>query len=175
MEQKTIYISGFDIFHKESYFICHNQKQVCSQYGFNSFHPFDKELTKDIVSQEELIKNIVRKNLEDIEKSDIIIANINSFRGAEPDSGTIFECGYAFAKGKIVIGYKKKLKSYVEEYIDELNVMPIIEDDLRYDKNGFLIDTFSNNFNIMIERNIIIVEGDFTDAVKKTYELTNNK
>jgi len=172
---KKIFISGFDIFHKEAYFICHNQKQICIKYGFEPIHPFDKELSNNDLPQDDFIQNIVDKNLEDINKSDIIIANLNSFRGAEPDSGTVFECGYGFAKSKIVIGYKSKLKSYIEEYIDELKLEPIFEDNLRYDHKGFLIDTFSNNFNIMLEKNIIIVEGDFNDAVKKAFEIINIK
>lgn len=171
---KTIYISGFDIFHKDAYFISHHQKQICKEYGFLSLHPFDKELENNETPNDEFVKNIVIKNLKDISNCDIVIANLNSFRGAEPDSGTIFECGYAHAKGKIIIGYKNRLKSYVEEYIDELNIEPYEEDNLRYDKNNYLIDTFSKNFNIMVENTVIVIEGNFEKAVKKAKQIMEN-
>jgi nucleoside 2-deoxyribosyltransferase len=34
-----------------------------------------------------------------------VLANLNNFRGAEPDSGTAFEVGFAVALGKPVVGY----------------------------------------------------------------------
>jgi len=168
---KTIYISGFDIFHKDAYFISYNQKETCKKYGFKPIHPFDKDIDIDVIPDKKQIQQIVNKNLKDIEKCDIIIANLNSFRGAEPDSGTVFECGYGLAKGKIVIGYKEKLKNYVDEYIEKLNFIPEYNNGLRYDKENFLIDTFSKNFNIMLENTILIIEGDFETAIKKAKEL----
>lgn len=40
-----------------------------------------------------------------IETCDAVIANLSPFRGAEPDSGTAYECGFARALGKSVLVY----------------------------------------------------------------------
>jgi nucleoside 2-deoxyribosyltransferase len=39
-----------------------------------------------------------------------VLANLNPFRGAEPDSGTCVEIGYALALGKRVVGYADDLR-----------------------------------------------------------------
>jgi nucleoside 2-deoxyribosyltransferase len=53
-------------------------------------------------------KIIFNKNLKGIEKSDIIVAVLD---GADVDSGTAWEIGYAFAKGKPVIGLRTDFRS----------------------------------------------------------------
>ena len=55
-----------------------------------------------LLRSEEAVK-ICLNNFDRIDKADIVLANLN---GADPDSGTCVEIGYAFAKGKMVIGYR---------------------------------------------------------------------
>lgn len=43
---------------------------------------------------------IYHANLEMIRSADAVLANLNAFRGIEPDSGTCFEVGFATALGK---------------------------------------------------------------------------
>ncbi len=44
-----------------------------------------------------------RDNFNFIDKSDIVLANLN---GSDPDSGTCIEVGYACKAGKLVVGYR---------------------------------------------------------------------
>jgi nucleoside 2-deoxyribosyltransferase len=46
---------------------------------------------------------IFRKDVEGLDWADLIIACMD---GPDPDSGTAWECGYAFGKGKPVICYR---------------------------------------------------------------------
>lgn len=48
-------------------------------------------------------KRIGSMNFESLRNSDVILANLN---GADPDSGTCIEIGYAHALGKTIIGYR---------------------------------------------------------------------
>ncbi|RZI95321.1 MAG: nucleoside 2-deoxyribosyltransferase, partial [Rubrivivax sp.] len=48
---------------------------------------------------------IYEDNLRRIREADGVIANLVNFRGLEPDSGTVFEMGFAIALGKPVVGY----------------------------------------------------------------------
>ncbi|MHB8549318.1 MAG: nucleoside 2-deoxyribosyltransferase, partial [Thermoplasmataceae archaeon] len=50
-------------------------------------------------------KVIYEANREKIRSADWILANLQRFRGAEPDSGTVFEVGFAVALGKPVYAY----------------------------------------------------------------------
>ena len=50
---------------------------------------------------EESTEFYFKKDIEYIDKSSIIIAILN---GSDVDSGTAFEMGYGFAKGKLIIG-----------------------------------------------------------------------
>jgi nucleoside 2-deoxyribosyltransferase len=46
---------------------------------------------------------IFRRNVESIEISEAVVAILD---GSDSDSGTAWECGYAYAKGKPVIGVR---------------------------------------------------------------------
>lgn len=64
-------------------------------FGVNVFSPFH-----DIGLGDET--SIAKKDLEGIEKSDIIFCVLDNF-----DSGTLIESGYSLAKGKKIIGYHR--------------------------------------------------------------------
>jgi len=64
----------------------------------------EKKNTKNLLkSTRKEVLNVSNRNLELIRKSDIILANLN---GADQDSGTSAEIGYAYALGKTIIGYR---------------------------------------------------------------------
>ncbi|MGB7283194.1 MAG: nucleoside 2-deoxyribosyltransferase [Candidatus Acidiferrum sp.] len=55
-----------------------------------------------------------------IDRSDVILANMD---GADPDSGTAWECGYGYAKGKMVVTYRTDFRSVGEAKLCEYNIM----------------------------------------------------
>ncbi|CAG0988844.1 nucleoside deoxyribosyltransferase [Methanosarcinales archaeon] len=74
--------------------------------GFIVFLPQeDSNNVKDMLDRQKIIFN---KNLKGIENSDIIVAVID---GADVDSGTAWEIGFAFAKGKLVIGLRTDFRT----------------------------------------------------------------
>ena len=81
-----------------------------------------------------------------------MIANLNAFRGREPDSGTCFEVGYAFAKGKKVYGYVSDARTMREKLGGA-------------DENGFSVEDFGLPLNLMLSCAAKIVEGDFAAAL----------
>ncbi len=48
-------------------------------------------------------KAIFRMDVQAIDEADLIVACMD---GPDPDSGTAWECGYAFARGKPIVGYR---------------------------------------------------------------------
>ena len=62
--------------------------------GFEVWLPQDREPRKKSAAA------IFSMDVEGIEWSDVIVANMD---GADPDSGTCWECGYAYRKKKIIV------------------------------------------------------------------------
>ncbi len=74
--------------------------------GFEVFLPQeDSNNTKNYKDRQKIIFN---RNLKGIENSDILVAVID---GADVDSGTAWEIGFAFAKGKPVLGLRTDFRT----------------------------------------------------------------
>lgn len=101
------YLAGFEVFSKDAVLIGKQHKRICQKFLTNGHYPLDN--TIHATSKEECSRLIFEGNLELIHKSQLIIANLNNFRGSaehpSSDSGTLWETGYGAAVGKIVIGY----------------------------------------------------------------------
>lgn len=143
---KKIYIAGFDVFYEDAFERGRRLKDICEKYGFKGFYPLDNECDN--------AAEIFKGNLKLIDESDIICANLNDFRGEDADSGTAFEIGYGYAKGKKLYGYKDNGLSLRE-------VIGV------KDKKGFLVEDFGLSVNLMIGECCEIIEGDFEDCIKK--------
>lgn len=74
--------------------------------GFNVFLP--QEDSNNVKGEKNRQKIIFNKNTDAIESSDIIVAVID---GIDVDSGTSWEIGYAFAKGKPIIGLRTDFRT----------------------------------------------------------------
>ena len=90
-----------------------------------------------------------------------MLANLNPFRGSEPDSGTVFEVGYAIALGKRVVGYLEDARSQTEKLAGGDRCKGRI-----VDHNGFSIEDFGLSVNLMLGIPCEIVEGGLLEALK---------
>lgn len=111
---RKLYLAGPDVFRADA--VAHGEalKALCARYGFEGLYPLDNALPKQLAEPREQAAWIYRANIGLIERADAVLANLNFFRGAEPDSGTAFEVGYATALGKPVYGYVDDAGSYAE-------------------------------------------------------------
>ncbi|NLC36749.1 MAG: nucleoside 2-deoxyribosyltransferase, partial [Alcaligenaceae bacterium] len=93
-QTQSIYLAGFDVFRPDA--VAHGEqlKMLCNKYGYAGQYPLDKRVPRNLPPQEQA-RWICRNNLEVLRKCDLVVANLNPFRGSEPDSGTVFEVGYA--------------------------------------------------------------------------------
>ena len=126
-------------------------KLLCAQFGFAGLYPLDNEAQN--------VQDIFTGNTQLIDRCDIVVAHLDPFRGAEPDSGTAFEVGYAYAKGKIIYGYLSDARTMREK----LGAV---------DENGFAVENFGMPLNLMLGCATCIVQGDLRDClaqVQKAY------
>ena len=161
---KKIYIAGPDVFEKDSIEIGKKLVDSCEKYGFEGLYPLDNVVD---FSQEKhkIAQDIFEANVKMIQEADIVIANLNPFRGKEPDSGTVWECGYAHGLGKEVYAYMQDSSEYMTRFTaEEIEV----ENGNVYDKKGMLIEDFAYPLNLMLSCSVKeIVTGSFEDALKK--------
>lgn len=90
---------------------------ILSKYAIKTYLPQDfgdSIYSREISSQ----KMIFEKNIEAINEADIVISIID---GADADSGTSWEIGYAFAKGKKIISLRTDFRRV--GYNESVNLM----------------------------------------------------
>lgn len=161
---KKIYIAGPDVFEPNSIEIGKRYVELCKQYNFEGFYPLDNQIDFN-QEKRKIAQDIFEANKKLIDECDIVIANLNSFRGRESDSGTVWECGYASALGKKVYGYIYRKG----EYVDQFNDTEKLASKTGYtDLQGKTIEDFAHPVNLMIACSVEeIVVGSFEDVLKK--------
>jgi nucleoside 2-deoxyribosyltransferase len=91
----SVYLAGPDIFRKDAETFAQWQKEICEKYGVIPLHPMDNNLDIDHNDKSFATrKKVYEADLSQMIAADIICANMNPFRGTEPDSGTCFEAGF---------------------------------------------------------------------------------
>ncbi len=155
---KKVYLAGPDVFASDAAERADKHKSLCRSHGFEPLHPVDQI--------EPTAQAIYQRNIELIQEADALIANANPFRGAEPDSGTVFEIGYAVALGKPVIIYLDEpltIVKTVEKYYG-----PVYFDQIRQqwvDQNGYMVEDFNLPLNLMLSIPCEIVAGGVLEAL----------
>ncbi|RHX89998.1 nucleoside 2-deoxyribosyltransferase [Leptospira stimsonii] len=175
---KTIYLAGPEVFLPEALSVLQERKSLCSSYGFLAVSPFDSDIPNDSERNQDLARKIFFGNLDLIRKSDIILANCNSFRGPLVDDGTAFEIGYAFALEKTIYGYAKSLPPLPEIVKKSISTFPH-SSGYEMDKDGYLLnEDFGNSLNLMLQYSIeakgVLIEGEFEDVLKVLARRENN-
>ena len=143
--KKAIYLAGFDVFAPDAKERGKKMQELCAKMGYTGLYPLDNEA--------DTAAEIFAGNCALIDCADAVIANLNPFRGAEPDSGTCFEVGYACAKGKRVYGYISDARTQREKQGE-------------FDKDGFAVENFGLPVNLMLAYGAKIVVGDFEKALE---------
>jgi len=101
---KKVYLAGFDVFYPDAIKRGERLKHLCEQYGLKGSFPLDNTVPSGM-SGREAASWIYQKNIQALSESAAVLANLNNFRGHEPDSGTVFEVGFAVARGIPVWAY----------------------------------------------------------------------
>jgi len=151
------------VFKKDSLDIGKEYQNLCKKYGFTGLYPLDNQVNF-LQEKQKIASDIFLANKAMIDKCDIVIANLNQFRGKEADSGTIWECGYASALNKEVYGYMDDVSPYVAKFTDDEKE---IVEGISYDKNEMVIEDFNHPINLMIACSSQIFQGDFENVLKE--------
>jgi nucleoside 2-deoxyribosyltransferase len=153
---RRIYLAGFDVFRADWSTHGDALKTLCRQHGFEGLYPLDNVAPPHLRGAA-LALWIYRANIALIEACDLVMANLNPFRGHEPDSGTAFEVGYAVARDKPVWVYTENSRSLVEQ----IAVGHDPSDASRWiDSEGHTVEDFGLPLNLMLACSATVVTGD---------------
>ncbi len=156
-----VYLAGPDVFRPNAAEHGRQLVALCAEYGFAGVFPLDASLAREVPPQA-LAARIYRANLAHIDACDAVLANLDFFRGPEPDSGTCFEIGYATARGKPVIGYVREDGSLAQRI--RVRYPQAVGDGLA-DAAGWQLEEFGLPLNLMLGVPCRIVVGDLRAAL----------
>ncbi|HUH61252.1 MAG TPA: nucleoside 2-deoxyribosyltransferase [Candidimonas sp.] len=159
---KKIYLAGYDVFRPDAAQYGTQLKVLCAKYGFEGLYPLDNVAPRHL-SGFELARWIYRANIGLIREADCVMANVNPFRGAEPDSGTAFEVGYAAALDKPVWVYTDQGRSLV----DQVSVHKTPGGRGFVDVQGYTVEDFGLNLNLMLACSAHVVVGSAEDCLRQ--------
>lgn len=154
-----IYLAGPNVFRPDALEWATEARSLLESFGHQALIPLDNEETT--------AEGIFKANIALITEADAVVANINPFRGCEPDSGTAFEIGCATALGKRVIAYLSDGRSQVEKLAEHYGAALTREDGRIADPDGQAIENFGLPVNLMLGISCQIVQGSLSDALKQ--------
>lgn len=135
-----VYLAGFDVFREDAVERGEYLKRLCRDQGLEGLYPFDNEVPEGLAPAERAAR-ICQLNLAMIRGADAVLANLNPFRGFEPDSGSAFEVGAAVALGKPVWAYFQPRGS-MRQWLPG--------DEAGRDAEGYFIEDFGLPRNLML-------------------------
>lgn len=111
-----VYLAGPDVFFADRARIFEDLVATCDALGLQALPPWENSdgAAATLARGEPLARHIYEDNIRRIREADGVIAHLVNFRGQEPDSGTVFEMGFAVALGKPVVGYGIAAGSYAQ-------------------------------------------------------------
>lgn len=121
-KKKTVYLAGPLFTHAELKYNL-ELKETMMKKGFSVFLPqIDAE---DAAAEREKQNQecIFKKCLEGVNSSDIVVAVLD---GVDVDSGTAWELGYAYSRGKPIIGLRTDFRTLSDGVVNLMVEMSVI-------------------------------------------------
>ena len=153
-----LYLAGPDVFRPDALVWAEESRNVCAAHGHVALIPLD--------GVETTAQGIYQANIELIRTADAVIANLEPFRGCEPDSGTCVEVGFALALGKSVIGYLRTRETVVDRVARIEGAAFENQAKKPVDRNGLHVEDFGLPLNLMLTVPVRIVFGGLPEALQ---------
>lgn len=150
-----IYLAGPDVFDPKAHSIFSAKKSYINSFNkpVDTLTPFDL-CPPDNLDKKSTAALIRKNNLELIKQADYIVANLNPFRGHEPDSGTVYEVAFAHALGKKTFAY---MYDFNNTQIQRIG---------KQDSLGNIVEDFDLPLNLMLHCENLKLAKTFEEAVK---------
>ncbi|MET0543741.1 MAG: nucleoside 2-deoxyribosyltransferase [Variovorax sp.] len=155
-----IYLAGPDVFLPDCAQVFAGLKAACDRLGLIGVEPSDGELDSGFEGGDDArAQRIYDGNIRLLREADGVVANLMAFRGHEPDSGTVFEAGFAVALGKPVVAYGVAQGSYAERVSRAIACTRDAAGVLRETASGLMVEGLGQRLNLMLTRSIGIEDS----------------
>ncbi|MBS0447330.1 MAG: nucleoside 2-deoxyribosyltransferase [Proteobacteria bacterium] len=148
---KQIYLAGPDVFLADAAAHFNRLCARCAEFGLRGVQPSDGGIGSG-AHDAALARRILDANLALIAACDGLLANLQPFRNPlEPDSGTVFELGYAVALGKPVAGWlPAPHRAYEARVAEHCGCMLDAAGRTLDAAHGYLVESFGQPLNLML-------------------------
>ncbi len=109
-EKEAIYIAGPECFYTQGFSMLDAMRRRAESLGFQVTLPNDHPLDMTNEDLQKRADSIFADLKVSMNNSTVIMSDLEAFRGPEPDSGTVFEIGMAYA-GIRSYGYTRDKRS----------------------------------------------------------------
>jgi nucleoside 2-deoxyribosyltransferase len=156
-----LYIAGPECFYARGYDLWWAQRKLAEYYGFSVVLPTDTRLKLDNPDLRLNAKEIFDDLKVLVTRTTAIIADLEFFRGCEPDGGTVFEIGMIYAKHGRCYGYTRDMRPMVHK-----NQGARLRDGVAVDQEGWEHPYGELPFCPSLIGSTKIVEGGFEDCLQ---------
>lgn len=161
-EQPVVYLSGFERYDVNGDAIYHKMKELCRKNGLIAVSPLDDAPGFSGMETDNpytLAANLFDNYQRHVRHCDIIIANLNDYRGYEPCNDVGFECGMGFQLGKKLYGYMDSTEPLIHR-------LPHLGEASGFrDHTGCNVENFNYPANLMFACSMKIFEGNFAEIL----------
>ena len=165
IKDEHIYIAGPLCFYPDGNKMWTSFRLEAEFYGFDVTLPNDSKLVgpDEKPTKEEMSAKIFKNCADSMAKTNGIIVNLETYRGSEPDGGSVYELGMAYALGAKCYGFTRDkrrvgVKYQAAKYNPDLSgATDIFGDNIGHPELPFSVDLIGA---------MKIVEGSFRDCLK---------
>lgn len=148
-----IYLAGPDVFRPDARAHFVRLAKACEALGLAALLPADGNQGPGTEAPEH---QIYAANMLRLRGAAGVVANLASFRGMEPDSGTVFEVGAAVALRIPVVAYGVPLGSYADRVRASMACQHDAAGVLRESGTDIAVEDFGQPLNLMLACSIHI-------------------
>ena len=149
MSKPRVYLAGPDLFFEDREVRYARLRAACAHAGLEAVAPTDgiEVHTEGPVPAAE---QIYQHNMRLLRGCAAVLVNLSAFRGAEPDSGSVFDAAWAFAKGIPVVGYTVDGLTTADRHLLMRKTYIEADESLRDKMDGGLVEDFGQPSNLML-------------------------
>jgi nucleoside 2-deoxyribosyltransferase len=158
----SVYLAGPDVFFPEVAEHAAGLKAALAARGMIGLFPFDSALEPAQFPDRKTFGLAIGRGNEGLmRRADIIMANIQPWRGVEADDGTSYEIGFMAALGKLIVLYTNDPRPFAERIIDDVYGGDLYQDgpDRRGTRDRMLIEEFDG-----FADNLMLINAAVTSA-----------
>lgn len=160
----VVYLSGLERYDRDGAEKYEIMKKICDKYGMDAYSPMDwaEGVTKvETENPYTAAANLLDNYQQHIRNCDLIVADLNNYKGFECSNDVGFECGMGFQLGK-------KLYGYMDDTSPVKYRIPHLGEELEFrDMNGCNVENFDYPLNLMFGCSMNIFQGKFEEIMER--------